>query len=46
MSHLANWATNWQKDPRFSKNYTERLIEKACAIDSQLMMLIAAVRSR
>ncbi|MFP2241329.1 hypothetical protein ACLEX4_22840 [Pseudescherichia vulneris] len=33
---LANWATNWQKDDRFSKNYTARLIEKACGLDSQL----------
>ncbi|EOI3470569.1 hypothetical protein ACMSWU_003727 [Cronobacter turicensis] len=36
MAHLANWATNWQKDPRFSRNYTERLIEKACNLDTQL----------
>ncbi|WP_031521027.1 hypothetical protein [Siccibacter colletis] len=33
---LAKWATNWQKDPRFSKNYTARLIEKACALDALL----------
>ncbi|MEG4684795.1 MULTISPECIES: hypothetical protein [Enterobacteriaceae] len=33
---LANWATNWQKDQRFSKNYTARLIEKACGLDTQL----------
>lgn len=33
---LANWATNWQKDHRFSKNYTAGLIEKACRMDYQL----------
>ncbi|WP_047608217.1 hypothetical protein [Rahnella aquatilis] len=33
---FANWATNWQKDDRFSKNYTARLIEKACRLDFQL----------
>ena len=33
---LANWTTNWQKDGRFSKNYTSVLIEKACRLDSQL----------
>lgn len=33
---LVKWAVDWQKDHRFSKNYTARLIEKACALDSQL----------
>ncbi|MFP1724337.1 hypothetical protein ACLECX_07965 [Lonsdalea quercina] len=36
MANLAEWATHWQKDPRFSKNYTARLVEKACSLDSQL----------
>jgi hypothetical protein len=36
MPNLANWATNWQKDQRFSKSYTKRLIDKACALDTQL----------
>ncbi|HAG7735747.1 hypothetical protein GP982_24190 [Escherichia coli] len=36
MPNLANWATNWQKDDRFSRNATKKLIEKACEIDTQL----------
>jgi hypothetical protein len=36
MTNLATWATNWQKDKRFSKSYTGRLIEKACGLDTQL----------
>ncbi|CRG52296.1 Uncharacterised protein [Yersinia wautersii] len=36
MTNLANWAPNWQKDERFSRNATRRLIEKACAMDTQL----------
>jgi hypothetical protein len=31
-----NWSQNWQKDVRFSKNATERLIEQAVLIDAQL----------
>ena len=33
---LANWKPEWQKDARFSRNYTHRLIEKACRLDTQL----------
>jgi hypothetical protein len=36
MGNLAGWATNWQKDPRYSKNHTVRLIEKACNMNYQL----------
>ncbi|CAK9886300.1 MAG: hypothetical protein XXXJIFNMEKO3_02728 [Candidatus Erwinia impunctatus] len=34
--NLIQWATNWQKDPRFTRNYTEKLIKKACSLDTQL----------
>lgn len=30
---IVKWATTWQKDPRFSRNQTIKLLEKACRLD-------------